>query len=139
VALGTVASGTAAPGTIQPGTLQPLTAAPLEVELGQKVKLPLKLIRGEGGGQGVVVRLRQLPPKCTVNEITIPNDKSDGELELNVAADAPAGEYTLWAQCETKLSMRPPLNTLPAVELPVQLPSNTLQIRLRAPSPPPKP
>jgi len=139
VALGTVASGTAAPGTIQPGTLQPLTAAPLEVELGQKVKLPLKLIRAEGGGQGVVVRLRQLPPKCTVNEITIPNDKSDGELELNVAADAPAGEYTLWAQCETKLSMRPPLNTLPAVELPVQLPSNTLQIRLRAPSPPPKP
>ena len=76
------------------------------VQRGSTFKIPVSLVRSEGGTQDVIVRLRNIPPKTKANELTIKADQTAGEMELTVPQDASLGVYTCWAQCETKLKVR---------------------------------
>ncbi|MDZ4851753.1 MAG: hypothetical protein SGI77_20895 [Pirellulaceae bacterium] len=79
-----------------------------QVERGSNLKIPIAINRTDAGKQAIVARLRNAPPKTKANDLTLNGDVNSGELELNVPNDAPLGEYTLWAQCETKVKI--PLN-----------------------------
>ncbi len=79
----------------------------VHVERGSKLKIPVAIQRSEGGKQTVIVRLRNAPAKTKANDLTISPDASNGELELNVPNDAPIGEFTCWAQCESKVKFQP--------------------------------
>jgi hypothetical protein len=78
-----------------------------EVKKGESLKLPIKLDRREGGKAACVVRPRDLPGGVKAGEVTIPADKSDGELEFKVDPKAAAGTYSLWLQVETKIKFKP--------------------------------
>ncbi len=75
------------------------------VERGSKLKIPVVIHRSEGGKQPVIVRLRNSPAKTKANDLTVNADASESELELNVPKDAPLGEFTCWAQCESKIKI----------------------------------
>jgi hypothetical protein len=75
------------------------------VQRGDKWKIPVAIQRKEGGKQSVIVRLRNLPAKLKVNDLTVNADANEAELELNIPNDAPLGEYTCWAQCESKIKL----------------------------------
>lgn len=77
-----------------------------DVARGSKLKIPVALQRNEGGKQEVVVRLRNAPAKTKAADLKVNADKNTGELELNVPQDAPLGEFTCWAQCETKVKLK---------------------------------
>jgi hypothetical protein len=93
--------------------------APLKIQLGSpelktvqrgvNLKIPVAIERRDGGKQPVIVRLRNSPAKTKANDLTISADVNEAELELNVPNDAPLGEFTCWAQCESKivLSLNP--------------------------------
>ncbi len=61
--------------------------------------------RREGGKQPVIIRLRNSPTKTKTNDLTVNADANNAELEINVPHDAPLGEYTCWAQCESKIKL----------------------------------
>jgi hypothetical protein len=79
----------------------------IEIAQGAKAAIPIKATRREGGKAECTLRPQQLPPKATLGETKIPADQTNVTAELNVAADAPLGEYTFWMQNETKVKMRP--------------------------------
>jgi len=101
--------------------------APIQAKLGEKIKVPIQVVRGEGGSQNVIARVRGLPPKCTVNEVTLAGDQTSGEFEFQIAGDAVPGEYSIWAQCESTLKMSPFLGQ-PVIDLPAQVPSQTANL-----------
>lgn len=78
---------------------------PKSVVRGSKLKIPVSIQRSEGGKQPVIVRLRNAPRKTKANDLTINADSNEGELELDVPNDAPLGEFTCWAQCESKIKL----------------------------------
>ncbi len=78
-----------------------------EVKKGESLTLAAKLTRLDGGKQNCVLRARDLPPKVSSGDVTINADKTEGNLVLKVAADAPAGTYSLWWQTETKIKVKP--------------------------------
>jgi hypothetical protein len=78
-----------------------------EIKKGESLTLAAKLTRLDGGKQNCVLRARDLPPKVSCGDLTINGDKSEGNLVLKVAADAPAGTYSLWWQTETKIKVKP--------------------------------
>ncbi len=84
----------------------------VRVERGTKLRVPVVCHREEGGKQAIVVRLRNTPPKTKAEDVTINAEQNEGEMEINVPPDAPLGEYTCWAQCETKLKLRPNIQSL---------------------------
>ncbi len=100
------------------GVVNPLDTAPVLVELGDgspievsqgaKASIPIKLTRREGGQVECVLRPQSLPPKSTLGEIKIAADANEATAELNIAGDAPVGEYSLWMQNEVKVKL--PLN-----------------------------
>jgi len=98
-------------------------------KLGTSVSLPITLTRREGGGAAVVLRPRNLPPGVTANEVTVPADQTTATLQLNVAADAKPGRYSLWLQAETKVNFKPTPQAEPR-DLTVFLPSNTANLEL---------
>ena len=75
----------------------------LEAKQGSKLTVPLRIQRRAGGQASCLLRPRDLPPKVTSGDITIPGDKTEGTVTLNIAQDAPIGEYTFWMQNETKV------------------------------------
>lgn len=79
----------------------------IEVAQGAKATIPIKATRRDGGMAECTLRPQQLPPKSTLAETKIPADQTDVTAELNVAADAPLGEFTFWMQNETKVKKRP--------------------------------
>ena len=80
---------------------------PAEVKKGETLKLPVKLVRREGGQAACVVRPLDLPGGVKAGEMTIPAESSEGEIEFKVEAGATPGTYSLWAQCETKIKLKP--------------------------------
>ncbi len=79
----------------------------LSVERGSKLRIPFAFQRREGGKQSVIVRLKNAPVKAKVADVTVNADQNAGELEISIPEDALLGEYTCWAQCETKLKLQP--------------------------------
>ena len=102
---------------------------PATTKLGTSVSLPITLVRREGGGSPVVLRPRNLPPGVTAAEVTVPADQSTGNLQLNVAADAKPGSYSIWLQGETKVNFKPTAQAEPR-DLTVFLPTTTATIEL---------
>lgn len=78
----------------------------LEVAQGAKLALPIKLTRQTGGQAACLLRSQDLPPKCSLADVTIAAEQSEGTAELVVAADTPPGQYTFWLQNETKVKWR---------------------------------
>ena len=91
--------------------------APISVQVGDatvaegkknsSLTLPIRLTRREGGNAACVLRPRDLPAGITAGEVTVAADKSEGTLELKIAASAAAGTYSLWLQMETKIKVPP--------------------------------
>lgn len=114
----------ATPLTVQLGGDSTASAKP-----GTSLSLPITLIRREGGEVAVVLRPRNLPPGVTAAEVTVPADQSAGTLQLNVAADAKPGRYSVWVQAEAKVKFKPITQPEPR-ELTVFLSSTTANIEL---------
>lgn len=117
--------------------MAPLAIAPasgdvLEATAGETIDIPIELTRRSGGAASCLLRGKDLPPKCTLGDITIAADKSQAVAKLNIAADAPPGEYTFWMLGETKVKWRPNPQSLTRLETHLA----TLQQRLKeAPTP----
>ncbi len=79
---------------------------PLEIKQGEKLTIPVRLTRRDGGAAACVLRPQSLLSKITTPELTIAADKSEGSCEISVAADAPLGEFSFWLQNETKIKWR---------------------------------
>ncbi|MCG8651538.1 MAG: PPC domain-containing protein [Pirellulales bacterium] len=82
-------------------------SAAKEVKKNESLKLPIKLIRRDGGKAECVLRPRDLPPGVTAGEVKIAGDKSEAALELKVSSSAAAGTYSLSVQGETKMKLKP--------------------------------
>jgi hypothetical protein len=94
------------------GDLAPISAAigdatVVEGKKNSSLKLPIRLTRRDGGNAACVLRPRDLPPGVTAAEVNVAADKSEGTLELKIAAGAVAGTYSLWLQMETKIKVPP--------------------------------
>jgi hypothetical protein len=94
-----------------------IDTAPLQVKIGQasqtitikqgeKVSLPVKLLRNVGAATAVTVRPQALPGKVQAPEVKIEADKADAVWELTVAADAAVGFFTFWSMAETRVKWR---------------------------------
>lgn len=83
---------------LAPISLQPTSPDIVKVAPGAKIALPITVVRRTGGEAKCVLRAQNLPPKCALPDIEVgPNAVSP---EIQIAADTPAGEYTLWFQAE---------------------------------------
>jgi hypothetical protein len=92
--------------------LAPLTASLgspdiVEIKKGESAKLPIKLVRREGGKDACVIRPRDLPAGVTAPEVNIAAEASEGECDFKVEMAAVPGTYSLWMQLETKIRIRP--------------------------------
>ena len=82
-----------------------------EVKKGQAVKIPVKVVRRDGGKTNVVLRARDFPPGASGKDVTIAADKAEGEFEIKTG-NTPPGTYSLWLQAETKIKVKPNPQTL---------------------------
>lgn len=64
----------------------------LTLQMGGFTKLlPVKIVR-EGFEGPITIKFEKLPDGVTLKEVTIPADKSEGDVEASVSSDAEAGE-----------------------------------------------
>lgn len=87
-------------------TLVSSSETSLAMARGGKLPIVFKVARRAGGNGKCTLRPQQLPPKCTLGEIGIEGDKAEATGEMQIAADAPTGEYSFWVQYETKVKFR---------------------------------
>ena len=78
-----------------------------EVKKGESLKLPIKLVRRDGGNAACVARPRDLPGGVKAGEVTIAAENSEGEIEFKAEPGATPGTYSLWLQVETKIKFKP--------------------------------
>ena len=96
-----------APNDVSPLFVRLAAQETLEVTAGQQCSLPISVTRRTGGEAATcLLRAKNLPAKTSLADVTIAGDQSEGQAELSVAADAPAGEYTFWMLNETKVKWR---------------------------------
>ena len=98
---------------------------------GTNVSLSVKVIRRDGAATAITLRPRNLPPGVTAADLAIAADKSDGVIELKIAADAKPGLYSLWFLGETKVKFKPITQT-DARDLTVFVPSTSANLELTA-------
>lgn len=103
-----------------PLTVQLGDGLTLDVKQGEKLAIPIALARRAGSSAACVLRPLNLLAKTSLAEVAIAADQSQGVAELNVAADAPLGEFTCWLQCETKIQWRDNPQALERAELQLQ-------------------
>lgn len=72
--------------------------------VGTKIPIKARAHRQENMQVECILRAQHLPSKVSVGEIRIPGDQAEAVAEINVAADAAPGEYTLWFQAEMKIN-----------------------------------
>lgn len=92
---------------LAPLSIQLGEASLAEVKQGASLSLPIKLTRRDGGKAACVVRPRDLPPGVTVGEVQIAADKSEANWEIKTTPKVAPGTYSLWAQVETKIKIKP--------------------------------
>jgi hypothetical protein len=68
----------------------------IEVQQGAKAAIPVRAVRRSGGEAKCILRPQNVPPKVTFGEFELAAGAVEANPELQVAADAPVGEYTLW-------------------------------------------
>jgi hypothetical protein len=125
----TTAAAAAAPATPAPPT--PAPDLTLASNPGTNVSLAVKVVRRDGAAGAITLRPRNLPPGVTAAELAIPADKSDGVIELKIAADAKPGVYSLWFLGETKVKFKPITQT-DARDLTVFVPTTSANLELTA-------
>ena len=74
--------------------------------------VPVSLNRRDGASEPCVLRARNLPPGVKIADVTVAKDKNEGKLEVKVSDKALPGTYSLWLQVETKLKVKPNVQTL---------------------------
>jgi hypothetical protein len=79
----------------------------VEIKKGESAKLPIKLVRREGGQGACVIRPRDLPAGVTAPEVNIAAEASEGECSFKAEMTSAPGTYSLWMQLETKIKLRP--------------------------------
>jgi hypothetical protein len=72
---------------------------------GTTLKIPVKVDRSENAKQPVIIRLVDLPPSTKAKDLKIEADQDSGEVEVNIPEATPIGQYSIWAQSETKVTM----------------------------------
>jgi hypothetical protein len=124
-----------ADAAVSPETTTPEAAAVPELTLASKpgtnVSLAVKIVRRDGAAAAITLRPRNLPPGVTAADLAIAADKSDGVIELKIAADAKPGLYSLWFLGETKVKFKPITQTDPR-DLTVFVPSTSANLELTA-------
>jgi hypothetical protein len=98
---------------------------------GTNISLAVQVDRREGGAAAITLRPKNLPPGVTAADLAIAADKSDGVIELKIAADAKPGLYSLWFLGETKVKFKPITQNDPR-ELTVFIPSTSANLELTA-------
>ncbi len=78
----------------------------LEMSRGGKLAVPIRVTRRNGGATKCILRPQELPPKATIAEVPIEADKNEATAEMQIAPDAPTGEYTFWFQNECKVKWK---------------------------------
>lgn len=125
----------AADATAVPDVASPDAAVAPELTLastpGTNVSLAVKVDRREGAAGAITLRPRNLPPGVTATDLAIAADKSDGVIELKIAAEAKPGNYSLWFLGETKVKFKPITQTDPR-DLTVFVPSTSANLELTA-------
>ncbi|MFN6129028.1 MAG: hypothetical protein ACK5AC_12235 [Planctomycetota bacterium] len=81
----------------------------IEVQQGTNIPIPIRAIRRTGGEAKCILRPQNVPPKVAFGEFELAPGAAEANPEIKVAADAPAGEYTLWYVVEmtVKLPLHP--------------------------------
>jgi hypothetical protein len=129
------ADAAASPVAATPAAATPATVPTPELTLASKpgtnVSLAVKVVRREGAAAAITLRPRNLPPGVTAADLAIAADKSDGVIELKIAADAKPGLYSLWFLGETKVKFKPITQT-DARDLTVFVPSTSANLELTA-------
>lgn len=80
-------------------------ATPTKSPPGTTLKIPVTVDRSESAKQPVTIRLVDLPPSMKTKDLKIEADQDSGEVELTIPEATPLGQYSIWAQSETKVSM----------------------------------
>ncbi|HBJ33926.1 MAG TPA: hypothetical protein DDZ51_04000 [Planctomycetaceae bacterium] len=124
------ADAAATPAAPPPETA-PATELTLSSKPGTNISLAVKVARREGAATAITLRPRNLPPGVTAADLAIAADKSDGVIELKIAADAKPGLYSLWFLGETKVKFKPITQT-DARDLTVFVPSTSANLELTA-------
>jgi len=69
----------------------------------QKLKLLVRVARGQGADKPVIIHGFHLPKGVSLSELTIQSDRSEGELELTIEDSATLANFELIVVGETKL------------------------------------
>ena len=69
----------------------------------QKLKLFVRVVRGQGADEPVIIYGFHLPRGVSLSELTIQSDRSEGELELTIEDSATQANFELIVVGETKL------------------------------------
>ncbi len=127
------ADAAATPADVAPATPEAVPAPELTLasKPGTNVSLAVKVVRREGAATAITLRPRNLPPGVTAADLAIAADKSDGVIELKIAADAKPGLYSLWFLGETKVKFKP-ITQADARDLTVFVPSTSANLELTA-------
>ena len=97
---------------LSPVTIGLGDGAVVDVKKGATLTVPIAITRREGGKGACVLRTRDLPAGVTAADVTVAADKNDGKLEIKVSNKALPGTYSLWLQTETKIKLKPDVQTL---------------------------
>lgn len=114
-----------------PAGVQASAELTLSSKPGTNVSFAVQVDRREGGAGAITLRPKNLPPGVTAADLAIAADKSDGVIELKIAADAKPGFYSLWFMGETKVKFKPITQNDPR-ELTVFIPSTSANLELTA-------
>lgn len=109
----------------------PASELTLASKPGTNVSLAVKVVRRDGAATAITLRPRNLPPGVTAADLAIAADKSDGVIELKIAADAKPGLYSLWFLGETTVKFKPITQT-DVRDLTVFVPSTSANLELTA-------
>jgi hypothetical protein len=94
------------PSDVLPLQVQIGSQAILDVARGGKIELPVRLVRNDKANANCVFRPKNLPPKITLGETTVPGNAQQATMTVQVAKDALPGSYNFWLQNETKFKWR---------------------------------
>jgi hypothetical protein len=78
----------------------------VEAQQAGKVAIPVKVARLPEASQPITLSPHFLPANVKAKEITIAGDKSEGQLELELANNAPVGEFAISLAARTQLDYR---------------------------------
>jgi hypothetical protein len=106
-------------GIIEPLPLRLTTPEAVEGKVGSGVTLAVRVERRGDFKGAVQVSVQNLPPNAKADAFTIGEGQSDGTITVQLAANTPAGIYTLLVQGQAKVGDQNVTVVAPAVRLTV--------------------